>query len=310
MNNHTSGSQGKRALVLSGGGSKGAYSVGVVKALLESGRKYDVIAGVSVGSLIASHVAMYKPEDQWSGYDALERIWKEKVKNNESVYKPWAPGFLTYLWSLWKGGIYSMRPLRDIIEGEFEPGNLDNSGVTLYVGVVSLQSGEYRGVNIEPTMKQQKAVDWIWASSIFPILFPPVEIDGEQWLDGGVRDVVPVKDILANHPEVTHIDAVITSPRKGGAGQQDGKFLSVVDVAIRGAGLLADEVYVSDLTGHCSEHGTGLTVYDPSEQPNDDSFRFDPEEIQLLIQKGYEETKVKIALELSRQAFESEIVNT
>jgi len=302
-----------RALVLSGGGSKGAFSVGVVKALLESGRQYDVIAGVSVGSLIASHLSMYKPEDQWSGYAALEHIWKEKVKSNDSIYKSWAPGFLTYIWSLWKGGIYSMRPLRDIIESGFVPSNLAKSGVTLYIGVVSLQSGKYRGVNIEPTMDLQKAVDWIWASSHFPVLFPAVEIDGEQWLDGGIRNIIPIKEILSNHPDVTHIDAVITSPKEGRTGKHDGRFFSVVDVAVRGAGLLSDEVYVdniSHLSGSCSVHGTSLTIFDPAEQPNNDSFSFDPEEIQALIQKGYEDTKAKLTLEKLTKAFESEMVNT
>lgn len=289
----------KRALVLSGGGSKGAYSVGVVKALLESGRKYDVIAGVSVGSLIASHMAMYKPEDQLNGYAALERIWYEKVTGNKSIYKPWAPGFLTYIWSLWKGGIYSMKPLRKIIESEFDPSKLENSGVPLYVGVVSLQSGKYRGVSVDSTTEKQKAVDWVWASCIYPILFPAVEIDGEQWFDGGVRDVIPVKDILMNHSDITHIDAVITSPRVGGVPQQKKKFSSVVSVAVRGAELLSDEVYASDLTGFCSKAGVDLKIYDPSVQPNDDSFRFDPEEIRALIKKGYEDTKAKLAEEES-----------
>lgn len=287
----------KRALVLSGGGSKGAYSVGVVKALLESGRQYDVIAGVSVGALIGASLAMSLPSQQWADYKRIERIFTESVKGDHSIYKPWAPGFLTYIWSLWKGGIYSMRPLRDILQNEFIASFLHNSNVIFYVGVVSLQSGQYKSVQITHDMDNEKAVDWIWASAIFPILFPAVEIDGEQWLDGGVRDVIPAKDILLKHPDVTHIDAVITTPREGYVAKHKDKYLSIVNVALRGAELLADEVYASDLESICAHNNVQFNIYDPEDQVNDDSFRFDPEEIRTLIERGYQDTKAKLAQE-------------
>lgn len=284
----------KRALVLSGGGSKGAYSVGVVKALLESGRKYDVVAGVSVGALIGSHVAMYKPDEQWASYETLEHIWTKEVRSDRSIYKPWAPGFLTYLWSLWKAGIYSMRPLRDILEKELKPDILRNSGVEFEVGVVSLQTGKYHSKNLTSNIENNKmAVDWVWASCIFPVLFPPVELNNEQWVDGGVRDVIPVKDVIKYG--VTHIDAVLTAPQDGFV-TPVGMLKTSLDVGLRSIGLLSDEIYTTDMSRTCQNNNVVLEIFDPAEQVNEDSFRFDPEEIRKLIDMGYNDTKAKLSL--------------
>lgn len=285
----------KRALVLSGGGSKGAYSVGVLKALVESGRTYDVVAGVSVGALIGSHMAMYSPEQQAENFHKLEKVWTEEVKNNKSIYKPWAPWILTYLWSFWKGGVYSMRPLRDIVAKQLDLEKLRSSGVEFEVGVTSLQTGEYKGINLSSDSEKQKnAVDWIWASCVFPVLFSSVEIDGEQWVDGGVRDVIPLVDIL-KYPGIKEVDVILTASRKGYVTPNTEKYKSALDVGLRTAELLSEEVYVNDLENQCMNHGIKLNIYDPVDLVNEDSFAFDPAEIKSLIEKGYKETKEKLA---------------
>lgn len=287
----------KRALVLSGGGSKGAYSVGVVKALFEAGRQYDVVAGVSVGALIGANIAMFPPEQQAAGYSNLERVWTQEVKNNKSIYKNWAPWILTYLWSFWKGGIYSMKPLRDILAKEMDLEKLENSGVEFEVGVVSLQSGQYHAVNLTSDPNNLKnAVDWVWASCIFPVLFQSVEIDGEQWVDGGMRNVIPVKSAL-KYPEIKEIDIVLTAPRDGYVSPETKHYKSALDVGLRSAGLLSDEVYANDLDMICKNHGVKINIYDPAGLVNEDSFRFDPEEIKKLIELGYQDTKARLAKE-------------
>lgn len=287
----------KRGLVLSGGGSKGAYQVGCLKALFEAGRKYDVVAGVSVGALNAGHIAMYPPEEQAEKFGELYRIWTESVKGDKSIYKSWAPWILTYLWSFWKGGIYSMEPLRDILVEEVDLCALRNSGVELEVGVVSLQSGNYHSVNLSSDPgNNQLAVDWIWASCIFPVMFPAVEIGGEQWVDGGIRNVIPVMDVL-KYEGVTEVDICLTAPRDGGVKLEKDKFKSALDVGLRSASLLSDEVYATDLDAVCDSHNVKLNFYDPKGEVNEDSFTFDPEEILKLIELGYKDTKERLAKE-------------
>jgi len=285
---------GKRGLVLSGGGSKGAYQVGVLKALMEEGRQYDVVSGVSVGALIGAHMAMYPPEKQAENFEGLFKIWTESVKGNKSVYKPWAPWVLTYLWSFWKGGIYSMKPLRDILAKEMNTEEMRKSGVEFEVGVVSLQSGKYRSVNLTSDPgNNQLAVDWVWASCIFPVLFPAVEIGGEQWVDGGLRNTIPILDVL-KYSDVTEIDVVLTGPRDGFIPSEDKKYNSALDVGLRTAGFLADEVFATDLDEVCCINKVKLNIYDPVDLVNEDSFKFDPDEIARLIERGYRETKTKL----------------
>lgn len=288
----------KRALVLSGGGSKGAYSVGVVKALMEAGRQYDVIAGVSVGALIGAHLSMFPPEKQAENLEGLLRVWQTEVKGNKSIYKNWAPGFLTYIWSIWKGGIYNMRPLKDILLKEVKLDKLSESGVEFEVGVISLQSGKYKGINLTSDVANNlKAVDWIWASSVFPVLFPAVEIDGEQWVDGGVRNVIPLKDVL-KYEGVEEVDVVITSPRHSTITPNTKKYKSGIMAGLRAVELSNDEVYVNDLIqSACSKSKVKINVYDPKVIVNEDSFEFNQEEINKIIEIGYNETKEKLEAE-------------
>ena len=283
----------RRALCISGGGSKGAYSLGVIKALLESGRQYDVITGVSVGALIGAHFAMHPKEKHLEVYPGIEKIWLD-IQSNNSIYRPWAPSFLTYIWSFWKGGIYDMSPLRAILVEEVNREKLLHSGIIFEVGVCSIQSGAYKSINLSHELENNKqSIDWIWASCVFPVLFPPVTIDGEQWVDGGVKNVIPIKDVLKHN--IDEVDVVITGPTKNNVTTDKSHIYSAIDVGLRSAELLSDKAYSSDLEDVSTFfNAVKMQIFEPASQINDDSFKFDPAEIRKLIQMGYEETKSKL----------------
>jgi NTE family protein len=73
-------------LVLSGGGSKGAFQAGAIRCLLDKGIRFSVVAGTSVGALNGLIVSQENPEDAGA---ELERWWS-KVENKD-VYKPHNP---------------------------------------------------------------------------------------------------------------------------------------------------------------------------------------------------------------------------
>ena len=77
---------GKKAIIVSGGGSKGSFSTGAVKALLEHGKSWDYAIGVSVGSLIAAFLAQHNKPDQKEAIVELEKIWLE-LSGDGAVYK-------------------------------------------------------------------------------------------------------------------------------------------------------------------------------------------------------------------------------
>ena len=149
----------KIALVLRGGGAKGAFQAAAERYAREKkGYKWDIIAGVSVGALNAGMLAMGK-------YDRLQKMWE--TMSNDKVYT----GKLN-LWALVKmvfgaKSALDNGPLKRLIDEEFEP-QLMNTDVR--VGAVSLMTGEYH--QFRPNQPEFK--DAVLASTAIPIIWAPV----------------------------------------------------------------------------------------------------------------------------------------
>lgn len=267
-----------KVLVLSGGGAKGAFQAGVVKALTEKGHRWDAIAGVSVGSINGSFLAQFRKEDQAEAADKLVEFWNQ-MKGDGDVFKRWFP--FGKLHSLWTGGFYNTSPLLERLKKDLDPNKLANSGVRLLIGAVCLESGEYRYVEgTHPNIHE-----WVMASSAFPVAFPPVLLDGKHWVDGGVRDTTPISDTLQLNPE--SIDVVLC-----GALDSPGTFpakdsTNVLKGGMRSAELLSDEVFNGDMLQVPEAKRSLLTVYAP---PKDavlsDPLSFDPKSIANMLALG------------------------
>lgn len=284
----------KRALVLSGGGSKGAFQVGVLKALLEAGNSWHSVHGISVGALNASWIAMFKPEDQPGCFPGLLDIW-DNVKTSADIYKPWAPAKLHYVYSMMKGSLNSGAPLRKIVEGSLDADKLWTSGVKMTVGCVSLTTGQY--VAIDSSVQNIK--EYILASSHLPLVFEPLEIDGEQWVDGGIRHQIPILEALKERPD--EIDVILTSPvSEERVLDLLAPLTSAPKVALRSSEILADQIYINDYFTVSRVIRMGkikIRVFAPSAQPNPDSMDFDGELIQTAIEMGYTAAKAELELE-------------
>lgn len=195
---------GKRALVLSGGGSRGAYQVGAIQHLLgECAIDYDIITGISVGALNGSYLSMFKRGDGYSAARGLLDVWKQV--SDRAIYKKWFAGRLA---ALWRPSVYNSKPLQKLVEQTLDTQLMRSSGKKLIVGAVSMTTGRYRTWN----ESDEDVVDAVKASSAFPGMFLPVEIDGEVWVDGGIREVAPVNDAI--QAGATHIDVILNQPRE------------------------------------------------------------------------------------------------
>jgi NTE family protein len=221
----------KTALVLSGGGAKGAFQVGAEKYAREvKGYTWDVIAGVSVGALNGAMLAMHK-------YDRLLEIW-----NTVADDKIYTGGF--NLWSGLKilfGGdksFYDNEPLKKQILQEVEP---DKFKVDLRIGAVSLQSGEY--VIFRPSDPQ--LAETILASTVMPIIWTPVDIspDYQSMVDGGVRNASPLGDVLDAEPdEIVVINCGCRTP-----GPQAEPPRNIVEIGGRMLSIMLNEMFVGDM---------------------------------------------------------------
>lgn len=271
-----------RALVLSGGGAYGAFQVGVLRKLTELGHSWDLIAGVSVGAINATQMAMYPKDAHASAAKELEAFWN-RIAGNKSIYKRWFP--FGKLHAFWTGGAYNTAPLRHLLETTFVAEKLASSGVKLCIGAVALGSSDYRYV----TETETEIVDWLMASSAQPGLFPPIPLAGDMWVDGGCRDVTPIKDVLAEKPD--EIDVVLTMPLDEDPPKQDPKkFKNVVNVGIRSVMILADEVFKSDLNAVPEEDRKKIHVYAPKKHLPYEAFDFAPANLKMAMHLGYEET--------------------
>ncbi len=276
----------KRALCLSGGGAHGSYQVGAIKALTENGISWDMVAGVSVGAINAAQVSMYKKENQHESVIELEKVWCEDIKGNSSVYKKHLPWFLNYFASLFTGGLHHTKPLMKILKARYDQKRTLDSGIELRIGTVALKSGKYIAI----TEKEVNA-EWIMASSAMPIMFDPVSLGGERWVDGGIRNITPLNDVLVD-PEVTEVDIVLAD-HFGDPLFEAKKFTSIIDVGERCLKLAVDEIFHTDIF-YAFERGIKINLYFPKEIPNYESFDFNPAKLKEAIDKGYNETMTKL----------------
>lgn len=270
-----------RVLILSGGGSHGAFQVGVIKRLVQLGRRWDAVFGVSVGALNALHVAMHAPSEQDDGARSLEAFWLA-IRGNDDVYKGWPLGMVDLVDILMvKGSIYDTSPLENFIRQRFDASKLAKSGVKLFMGAVGLGSGQI----VWGTESSPDPVKWAMASSAFPTAFEPIVIDGEHYVDGGLRHTTPIAKAIAEG--ATELDVVIADPQTGEASPWDASQAgSAVKVGMRAAAIMANQVFVTDQDALTGYRGIAK-VYSPYAPWTVDSLTFDPVEIRHQIDVGF-----------------------
>ncbi len=196
----------KRALVLAGGGARGAYQVGMLQELVNSKRlDFQIIRGVSVGALNAAFLAQASTVgDSLSNLktkvDELHDLWRYEIEGNYSVYAEQG-GFLGIVAGA--DSLYSLNPLRALIEKHVNLNNLKKSGRDFKVGTVSLVSGKYH----ESTPTDNEFIEKLIASASIPVVFPYVDIKSEKDViaDGGVRNISPMAGAFEAHPDEIYV---------------------------------------------------------------------------------------------------------
>jgi NTE family protein len=167
--------------VLGGGGNLGAIQVGMMQALVQRGIVPDRIYGCSVGAINAAALAA---DPTPSGVDHMADIWSRLDSN---VICP--PGRISGLLLLTRkyASLQSNEALRRLLESALPYERFEDAVVPLEVVATSLRTGGERWFEHGPL------IDAVLASAALPAVFPPVIIDGEPFVDGGVVDNVPIE---------------------------------------------------------------------------------------------------------------------
>lgn len=221
----------KLAIVLSGGGAKGAFQVGVLDALITThGVKPDIAVGTSTGAIQALGVA----QDDIAG---LLKVWTS-IKGNSDIYTDRSGLLGTVIFG--GKGLHNTAPLRKLLKNFADPAKLAASNVNLQLGVVSLQSGEFRTID-----KSVPDIDnWVYASCAMPVFFDPLETsDKQQWVDGGVKEVTPLGAAMELNP--SNILVIRASPVSKLATTK--KYGGLIPIGLRSVNILQAEVSRNDL---------------------------------------------------------------
>ncbi|MCA9520196.1 MAG: patatin-like phospholipase family protein [Myxococcales bacterium] len=276
-----------RALVLSGGGVRGAYQVGVLRYWLgEERTRYGLLAGTSVGALNAAFLAQYPLGEETRAIADLEALWRSLRPN--MIARRWFP--FGRLHGFWRPAIFDSRPLQRLIGRTIDAERIRRSGRRLVVGAVSLESGLYRTFD----ESDPNIVAAVAASSAFPGYFLPIEIDGERYTDGGVREETPVAAVIQAGAPI--VDVVMTAP--GGVSAPLERRPNAIAVARQAIDAMLEEVIDTDIAvAELFERLRGLE--DPTHPPaelrlvrpkspvRDDVLTFEPATVDRLIRVGY-----------------------
>jgi NTE family protein len=281
----------KVALVLSGGGAKGAFQAGAERYAREvRGYQWDIIAGVSVGALNAGMLAMHKYAELWDLWGTIsnDRVYTGRMKLWYAVLR-----VLTGHKS-----VLGNRPLKEMIAREFNPTLVKTD---LRIGAVSLLTGQY--VSFPPSHPAFREA--VLASTAIPIFWVPVEVEPHgPMVDGGVRNVTPLGDVLADDPD--EIVIINCNPRQP-------KLLvrppgDIFDIGTRSLDIAVNEVFVGDVrefirinlnVKEAADHGVTLhndqdkpykyfeyKLIEPS-QPLGDSVDFSQATVRQSMQAGW-----------------------
>ncbi|HXU81142.1 MAG TPA: patatin-like phospholipase family protein, partial [Polyangia bacterium] len=223
-----------------GGGSKGAFAVGAIEVLRQQGITFDLVTGTSTGALIAPMVATDE-------IPLLRTIYSSVRTENILLRRAGVVDVLA------ADSIFDTAPLRALVETHITDARYQRilgSRTEVELCTTNLQTGDVEYFNPRrsgpgggalPVDAFQRA---ILASASQPVLMPAVRVRGtDQYVDGGVREVTPLRRAL--DLGATTIYAIALSPER--EDRQDREYLSVVDTLLRALDLLLTEVSVGDL---------------------------------------------------------------
>ena len=208
----------KVGLVLQGGGALGSYQAGVYEALASSEYLPDWVAGISIGSINAAIIAGNAPEhrvqrlrDFWDDITATTSMWPAAPAGPLAAWQNRASALTTLMFGQpsffmprppqdWFSPIsyYVTSALKQTLERYVDFDRINSAReMRLSVGAVNVRTAQFSYFDSE---KIRIRPEHVMASGALPPAFPPVEIDGEQYWDGGLFSNTPVQYMVDYSP--------------------------------------------------------------------------------------------------------------
>lgn len=284
----------KRGLVISGGGSKGAYAGGVLEYLIKRRKlKWDTYVSTSTGSLIAPLASIDKIDELKKQYTSVTTsdIFSINPFNKKGQLK-----LGNALWRIIRGktSFGEANKLKAKIDKIFSADDFEKSiklGKDLFVTVSNFTTGliEFKK---QRDYSHKDFKDWILASASIPAAFAIVKKDGCEYLDGGVIDSVPIQKAIDEG--CSYIDVIVLKPHT--REPCEWKSTNILDLFLRTIDIMNmeisnDDVMIGQLNGRLKE--ITLNFYYTPYKLTDNCIMFDKEEMTGWWDLGYNCAKTK-----------------
>ena len=290
-----------RALVISGGGSKGAFAGGVAQYLIErEGRTYDMFLGTSTGSLLVPHLAV---NDLAKLYDIFTNVQQHDIfsvspfvqrKKGDREYV--SIDFINSLWQFIKrkrtfGESKALKRniRRNFTEEEFNKIKSVKHDVVVTVSNLSLNQVEYKSIN---DFTYEEFCNWIWISCNYIPFMSLAKVDGYEYADGGLGCVVPIREAILRG--ATEVDAIVLEAEQMDRIKVLGK--NPFSLMLNLFGHLLDQVEKSDIIiGELAAKNKGvkLNVYYTPTSLTENSLIFSKRLMVKWWQQGYDYAEKK-----------------
>lgn len=241
-----------RALVISGGGSKGAFAGGVAQYLMEQEKKeYDMFLGTSTGSLLVPHLAT---NNLGKLYDVFTNVRQRDIfsvnpfvlrKKGDREYV--SIDFVNSIWqfirrkrTFGESKALKRHIKRHFTELEFNLIKETKEDVVVTVSNLSKNRVEYKSVN---ECTYEEFCNWIWISCNYIPFMSLAKVNGYEYADGGLGCVVPIREAIKRG--ATEIDAIILESEQMDRTKVLGK--NPFSLMINLFGHLLDQVERSDV---------------------------------------------------------------
>lgn len=290
-----------RGLVISGGGSKGAFAGGFAEYLLKVKKyHYDILVGTSTGSLLVPHLSVLKIDEIKKIYTSVTQsdIYnispfiikkdadgniKSKI-NHVNTLKMFLKKKKTF------GETKNLRKLIETIYSEevHEKVKASHKHVVVTVSNLTNQRIEYKYVK---DCNRQDFLDWMWASCSFVPFMSIVEKNNFEYADGGFGNYLPIEEAV--NLGATEIDVIVLSPRHQFV--EKSKSGNAFEVILQTMQFMLYQLGRHDLLiGHLESiynKDVKVNFYFTPRNLTQHSFYFDPALMSQWWQEGYDYAK-------------------
>ena len=290
-----------RALVISGGGSKGAFAGGVAQYLMErENREYDMFLGTSTGSLLVSHLACGKIDKL---YDIFTNVQQQDIfsvspfvqrKKGDREYV--SIDFVNSLWQFIrrKRTFGESKALRRQIKKnftieEYKKIKAEKDDVVVTVANLSMNRVEYKSVK---DCTYEEFCNWIWISCNYIPFMSLATVNGYEYADGGLGSVIPIREAILRG--ATEVDAIVLEAETLGKQKVLGK--NPFSLMISLFGHLLNQVEKNDIViGKLAakNNGVKLNLYYTPTTLTENSLIFSKVLMEKWWQQGYDYAEQK-----------------